>query len=70
MTLNVPLHIVVAEISKDERLNDFREKHHRRPETIAQSSQQATTGIQNLQIRSQQIDLDGLAKKNPILFTD
>jgi hypothetical protein len=48
----VPLHIVVAEICKDESLNDFGEKHHRRPQTIAQSSQQTATSIQNLQNRS------------------
>jgi hypothetical protein len=45
----VPLHIVIAEICKDERLDDFREKYHRRPQTIAQSSQQSAARIQDLQ---------------------
>jgi hypothetical protein len=48
---HVPLHIVVAEICEDESLNDFGEKHHWWPQTIAQSSQQTAAGIQNLQNR-------------------
>ena len=61
----VPLHIVVAEICEDESLNDFGEKHHRWPQTIAQSSQQPATGIQNLQDRVIEAYIrDGLTQKN------
>jgi hypothetical protein len=53
----VPLHIVVAEICKDECLNNFGEKHHWRPQTIAQSSQQTASGVQNLQTRVIKTDI-------------
>jgi hypothetical protein len=48
---HVPLHIVVAEIRKDECLNDFGKKNHWWPQTVAQSSQQTATSIQDLQNR-------------------
>jgi len=53
----VPLHIVVAEICKDECLNNFGEKNHWGPQTIAQSSQQTAAGIQNLQSRVIETDI-------------
>ena len=61
---HVPLHIVVAEICEDESLNDFGKKHHWWPQTIAQSSQQPATGIQNLQNRVIEAIRDRLTQKN------
>ena len=61
---HVPLHIVVAEICEDESLNNFGKKHHWWPQTIAQSSQQPATGIQNLQNRVIEAIRDRLTQKN------
>ena len=44
----LPFDVIVAEVCKDEGLNDFREENHGGPQPIPQSCQQASTRIQNL----------------------
>lgn len=48
-TESSPFNIVIAEICQNKCLHYFGQKHHRGPETITQSGQEASTSIHNLQ---------------------